>query len=254
MRQVFLDTETTGLSPESGDRVIEIGCVELVNRRLTGRNLHFYLNPERRSHQDAIAVHGLSEEFLADKPLFAHIADELLEYVKDAEIVIHNAAFDVAFLDAELKRHAGKVAAFIGRVIAAECRVLDTLALARKMHPGQRNNLDALCKRYAIDNSHRELHGALLDSRILADVYLAMTGGQVGLALGELTTANNQAGGQVRALVRPPVPLVVVAASDEELKLHEAMLGTIAKASRGKCLWQALDAAQAAPAVAASSA
>jgi DNA polymerase III epsilon subunit family exonuclease len=158
MRQVFLDTETTGLSPESGDRVIEIGCVELVNRRLTGRNLHFYLNPERRSHQDAIAVHGLSEEFLADKPLFAQIADELLEYLKDAEIVIHNAAFDVGFLDAELRRL--ERPAFTSHV----GRVVDSLSMARESFPGKSNSLDALCKRFEVNNSMRELHGALLDA------------------------------------------------------------------------------------------
>ena len=254
MRQIVLDTETTGLEPDQGHRIIEIGGVEIINRRATGRTFHHYLNPDRDIDKGAQEVHGITLESLRDKPRFADIAEELMAFISGAELVIHNAAFDVAFLDAELKRHAGKVPSFVGRLIAAECRVLDTLALARKMHPGQRNNLDALCKRYSIDNSHRELHGALLDSRILADVYLAMTGGQVGLALGEQTSAANQAGGQVRALVRPPVPLVVVTASDDELKLHEAMLGTIAKASKGKCLWQALDAAQAAPAIAASSA
>jgi DNA polymerase III subunit epsilon len=254
MRQIVLDTETTGLEPDLGHRIIEIGCVELLNRRPTGRTFHHYLNPDRDIDKGAQEVHGISLEKLQGKPRFAEVVEELMAFISGAELVIHNAAFDVAFLDAELKRHATKVAAFVGRLIHAECRVLDTLALARQMHPGQRNNLDALCKRYSIDNSHRELHGALLDSRILADVYLAMTGGQVGLALGEQTAASAHGAGQVRALVRPAVPLIVVSASEDELKLHEAMLGTIAKASKGKCLWQALDAAQAAPAVTASSA
>lgn len=183
MRQIVLDTETTGLEPDLGHRIIEIGCVELVNRRPTGRTFHHYLNPEREIEQGALEVHGITAEFLRDKPRFADIADELMDFISGAELVIHNAAFDVAFLDAELRRHAANVPAFAGRLVSAECRILDTLALARDMHPGQRNSLDALCKRYGIDNSHRELHGALLDARILADVYLAMTGGQVGLAL-----------------------------------------------------------------------
>jgi DNA polymerase III subunit epsilon len=245
MRQIVLDTETTGLEPELGHRIIEIGCVEIVNRRPTGRTFHHYLNPDRDIDKGALEVHGITLEELQGKPRFADVVDELMAFICGAELIIHNAAFDVAFLDAELKRHAAKVPSYAGRHIAAECRVLDSLALARQMHPGQRNNLDALCKRYSIDNSHRELHGALLDSRILADVYLAMTGGQVGLALGELTAAQAAAqnGGQVRALVRPAVPLIVVTASADELKLHEGMLATIAKASKGKCLWQALDVA-----------
>jgi len=255
MRQIVLDTETTGLDPDLGHRIIEIGCVELVNRRPTGRTFHQYLNPDRDIDKGAAEVHGITLQMLKDKPRFADLADALMTFISGAELVIHNAAFDVAFLDAELKRHAGKVPAFAGRLIAAECRVLDTLALARQMHPGQRNNLDALCKRYSIDNSHRELHGALLDSRILADVYLAMTGGQVGLALGEQTAGQAaHAAGQVRALVRTAVPLVVVGASAEEIKLHEGMLATIAKASKGKCLWQALDAAEAQGAQSASNA
>ena len=255
MRQIVLDTETTGLEPEQGHRIIEIGCVELLNRRPTGRTFHHYLNPDRDIDKGAAEVHGITLDKLRDKPRFADIADELMEFISGAELVIHNAAFDVAFLNAELRRHAQKVPSYEGRVIASECRVLDTLALARQMHPGQRNNLDALCKRYEIDNSHRELHGALLDSRILADVYLAMTGGQVGLALGEQSSSQAaQAAGQVRALVRPAVPLVVVTASDDELKLHDGMLAVIAKASKGKCLWQALEAAQAQNAQTASSA
>jgi DNA polymerase-3 subunit epsilon len=245
MRQIVLDTETTGLEPDLGHRIIEIGCVELVNRRHTGRTFHHYLNPERDIEKGALEVHGITAEFLQGKPRFADIAEELMAFISGAELVIHNAAFDVAFLDAELRWHSAKVPAFGKRLASAECRVLDTLALARSMHPGQRNNLDALCKRYEIDNSHRELHGALLDARILADVYLAMTGGQVGLALDELMAGAQvvEGAGQVRALLRPAIPLVVISATAEELTAHQAMLQTIAKASKGKCLWQALETA-----------
>ena len=254
MRQIVLDTETTGLEPELGHRIIEIGCVEIVNRRHTGRTFHHYLNPDRDIDKGAQEVHGITLEQLQGKPRFADVADELMTFISGAELVIHNAAFDVAFLDAELRRLGASVAGFAGRLINAECRVLDSLALARQMHPGQRNNLDALCKRYSIDNSHRELHGALLDARILADVYLAMTGGQVGLALGVESAAAMQAAGQVRALVRPAVPLIVVSASSEELKLHDAMLAIIGKASKGKCLWQVLEPPATAVAQSASSA
>jgi DNA polymerase-3 subunit epsilon len=234
MRQIVLDTETTGLEPDLGHRIIEIGCVELVNRRSTGRTFHKYLNPERAIDEGALAVHGISRADLDGKPKFAEIVEELMLFIGGAELVIHNAAFDVAFLDAELARIQGQA-----RTIAALCRVLDTLALARSMHPGQRNNLDALCKRYSIDNSRRELHGALLDARILADVYLAMTGGQGALALVETTGSGNSAEGgrAVRALVRPSVPLVVIAATEQELEAHAVMLAVINKASGGKCLW-----------------
>src|SRR5262245_46666913 len=208
MRQIVLDTETTGLEPDLGHRIIEIGCVELVNRRPTGKTFHRYLNPERDIDQGALEVHGISREELLGMPRFAQIAEELMSFIAGAELVIHNAAFDVAFLEKELERAEG-----LPRSIAAVCQVLDTLALAREMHPGQRNNLDALCKRYSIDNSRRELHGALLDARILADVYLAMTGGQGALALGVDSGAAAAAAGQVRALVRPAIPLVVVTAS-----------------------------------------
>jgi len=233
MRQIVLDTETTGLEPELGHRIIEIGCVEILNRRVTGRTFHRYLNPERSIDEGAMSVHGIKRADLDDKPKFAEVAAELVEFIKDAELVIHNAAFDVAFLDAELARLQS------GSPVASLCRVLDTLALARSMHPGQRNNLDALCKRYDIDNSHRDLHGALLDAQILADVYLAMTGGQVGLALSESASSGNAAnGGQpVRALVRTAIPLVVIEATEEESRAHESMLAIIAKASGGKCLW-----------------
>jgi DNA polymerase III subunit epsilon len=177
MRQIILDTETTGLEPELGHRIIEIGCVEVLHRRVTGRTFHRYVNPERDIEEGALAVHGISHVELEGKPRFAEIAEELLAFIAGAELVIHNAAFDVAFLDHELSRLSGQPES-AARTIASLCTVLDTLAMAREMHPGQRNNLDALCKRYAVDNSRRELHGALLDAQILADVYLAMTGGQ----------------------------------------------------------------------------
>ncbi len=244
MRQIVLDTETTGLEPELDHRIIEIGCVELVNRRPTGRTFHHYLNPERDIDEGALAVHGISRAELAGKPRFAEIAEELLAFISEAELVIHNAAFDVAFLDAELKRLPGTA-----RTIGALCRVLDTLELAREMHPGQRNSLDALCKRYHIDNSRRELHGALLDARILADVYLAMTGGQGALELAEARAGRGaEAIRLVRVVVRPEVPLRVVLPSPEELAAHDKMLELIAKSSGGKCLWPR----DAAPAAAAS--
>ena len=234
MRQIVLDTETTGLEPDLGHRIIEIGCVELVNRRPTGRTFHKYLNPEREIDEGAAAVHGISRAELEGKPKFAEIVEELVGFIDGAELVIHNAAFDVAFLDSELGKIQGQL-----RTIAKLCRVLDTLALARSMHPGQRNNLDALCKRYSIDNSRRELHGALLDARILADVYLAMTGGQAAFALAESAASGGAAEGgrTIRALVRPSVPLVVISASEAEMAAHTAMLAVIAKASGGKCLW-----------------
>jgi len=232
MRQIVLDTETTGLEPDLGHRIIEIGCVELLNRRPTGRHFHKYIDPERLIDEGAASVHGITREFLQGKPKFAEIVEELVQFIDGAELVIHNAAFDTAFLDAELLRIPGAQ-----RTIAKLCRVLDTLALARSMHPGQRNNLDALCKRYSIDNSRRELHGALLDARILADVYLAMTGGQAALALAESTAAAGGAEISVRTIVRPAIPLVVIAADEAELAAHAAMLAVIAKASGGKCLW-----------------
>ncbi|HVO46084.1 MAG TPA: DNA polymerase III subunit epsilon [Steroidobacteraceae bacterium] len=236
MRQIVLDTETTGLEPQQGHRIIEIGCVELINRRASGRTFHKYLNPQRDIDEGALAVHGISRADLEDKPTFAQVAEELLGFIGGAELVIHNAAFDVAFLDWELGMIPGE-----SRTIAALCSVLDTLALARSMHPGQRNNLDALCKRYNVDNSRRELHGALLDARILADVYLAMTGGQGALELTDNAAARGtgQGGRTVRALVRPSIPLRIVTATDEELAAHAAMLAVIAKASGGRCLWPA---------------
>jgi DNA polymerase III subunit epsilon len=245
MRQVVLDTETTGLEPELNHRVIEIGCVELVNRRPTGRTFHRYLNPEREIDDGALAVHGISRTDLDGQPRFAEIAEELLAFLAGAELVIHNAAFDVAFLDAELARLPGEP-----RLLAAICQVLDTLALARELHPGQRNSLDALCKRYEVDNSARELHGALLDARILADVYLAMTGGQGALALVEAAPAAHAAdaarGGRVP--LRTALALAVPLASAAELAAHEVMLAVIAKASGGRCLWVLAEAREAAAA------
>ena len=233
MRQVVLDTETTGLEPEQGHRIIEIGCVELVNRRKTGRKFHRYLRPDRLIDRAAQHVHGITDEFLAQQPKFADVVDELIEFVNGAELVIHNAAFDIAFLDHELKRLPGPA-----RCMGDFCTVIDTLPLARQMHPGQRNSLDALCKRYEVDNSHRELHGALLDAQILLDVYLAMTGGQTALVLGEVTEIHVSVSHEPAAAARPRGVLRVVRASDDELVAHERMLGLIDKASGGKTLWR----------------
>ena len=234
MRQIVLDTETTGLEPEQGHRIIEIGCVEMINRRLTGRTFHHYLNPERDIDPGAQEVHGLSREFLSDKPLFGDVADEFLEFVGDAELVIHNAPFDVGFLDAELTRLERDLPA-----MQVLCPVLDTLVLAREMHPGQRNSLDALCKRYEVDNSARELHGALLDARILAEVYLAMTGGQAALSLE--SAAASAAGGQriENRLDRAGLTLLVQGATDEELTAHEAALDRIEQAG-SEAVWRRL--------------
>jgi DNA polymerase-3 subunit epsilon len=239
MRQIILDTETTGLEPSQGHRIIEIGCVEMVNRRLTGRTFHRYLNPDREIDDGAIEVHGITNEMLKDKPRFPDVVDDLLEFIDGAELVIHNAPFDVGFLNHELT--------LCGRdqKVGALCSVLDTLKLAREMHPGQKNNLDALCKRYAIDNSHRTLHGALLDAEILADLYLAMTGGQTALSLGSASNnASFNSGSEVRRLDGNRQPLKVVAASAEEAAAHEARLAAIDKASGGNCVWKKLETAE----------
>jgi DNA polymerase-3 subunit epsilon len=233
MRQIIVDTETTGLEAEQGHRIIEIGCVEVVNRRATGKTFHRYLCPDREVDPGALQVHGITNEFLANQPRFGEVALELIEFIRGAELIIHNAPFDVAFLDAELKLWAGPC----GRVIEI-CKVLDTLALARQMHPGQRNSLDALCKRYNVDNSHREFHGALLDARILLDVYLAMTGGQGALTLGEATTVNSIATMNVARASRPTGELKVIKASNDELASHERALVTIDKISGGKTVWK----------------
>ena len=239
MRQVVLDTETTGLEPEQGHRVIEIGCVEVFKRRKTGRTFHRYLRPDREVDRGALQVHGITNEFLTQQPRFHEVEEELLEFISGAELVIHNAAFDIAFLDAELKRLPGA-----RRQIKDLCPVLDTLPLARQMHPGQRNSLDALCKRYSVDNSHRELHGALLDAQILLDVYLAMTGGQTTLILGEVSTSSIEVVIEQVVAVRPAGALRVIRASEEELDAHQRVLALLDKASGGKTLWRTLDAAQ----------
>ena len=232
-RKIVLDTETTGLEPASGHRIIEIGCVEVINRRVTGNNYHIYLQPDREIDVGAMEVHGITNEFLADKPRFADIVEDFVAFIRGAELIIHNAPFDVGFINAELVRAKsphGKVQEF--------CSVLDTLAMARQLHPGQKNNLDALCKRYGINNEHRELHGALLDSEILADVYLAMTGGQTSLSLGRGGEAAGERQQGIRRLSAERKPLAVVRASAEELALHDVLLGIIEKKSGGNCLWK----------------
>lgn len=225
MRQIVLDTETTGMKVEQGNRIIEIGCVELINRRLTGNNFHVYINPERDSEEGALAVHGLSSEFLSDKPLFADIAQEFVEYVSGAELIIHNAPFDIAFIDYELKQLEGNQS--LTRDI---CTVVDSLTLAKKKHPGQKNNLDALCKRYEVDNSNRDLHGALLDAELLADVFLLMTGGQRDLSW-EQQENNDYGDGSIsrKAIDRAGRAFQVTHASDKEREAHEAMLKEIAR-------------------------
>jgi DNA polymerase-3 subunit epsilon len=236
MRQVILDTETTGLEPEQGHRIIEIGCVEVVRRRKTGRTFHRYIKPDREVDRGALEVHGITNDFLAQQPRFEEIAEELLEFIGGAELIIHNAAFDVAFMNAELRRLQGP-----RRQVADLCTVLDTLLLARQMHPGQRNSLDALCKRYSVDNSHRELHGALLDAQILLDVYLAMTGGQTALVLGEEQTEQITVVVERPMAVRPVGELRIVMASDEEFAAHERSLAAIDKASGQKTLWRTME-------------
>ena len=230
MRQVVLDTETTGLEIGKGHRIIEIGCVELAERRRTGRIFHRYLNPQRAIDEGARAVTGISDEFLLDKPLFASIAEEFLAFIGDAELIIHNAAFDLAFIDSELA-----LAALDRQVMAGRMTVLDTLDLAREKYPGQKNSLDALCKRLDVDNTHRELHGALLDAELLADVYLAMTAGQGDLGL----LAAVDGGSIVSAFAAAPRPPVrVCLASSEELVAHMARIASIDAASRGKVRWR----------------
>ena len=234
MRQIVLDTETTGLEPSEGHRIIEIGCVELINRRLTGNTYHQYLQPEREIDAGAIEVHGITNEMLADKPRFVDVAEDFLDFIRGAELVIHNAPFDVGFLNHELKL----LGTGFGR-IEDHCSVLDTLKMARQMHPGQKNNLDALCKRYDIDNTHRELHGALLDSEILADVYLAMTGGQTSLSLGGSSGETGiQRPEEIRRLPAERPALKVVRATAGELSAHEERLAAIDKKSGGNCLWK----------------
>ncbi len=231
MRQIVLDTETTGLNPRSGDRIIEVGCVEIVNRRLTGNNFHTYINPERDSEEGALAVHGLTTEFLSDKPKFTEIANELRDYVRDAEIIIHNAPFDLAFLDAEFDRLG------FPRFVEHVDKVTDTLVQAKEMHPGKRNSLDALCDRYGISNAHRALHGALLDAELLAEVYLAMTRGQNSLTI-DLAVADVGASSDAGSEAVPLADIIVLQASDEELVEHEALLDRLDKEVKGTCVWR----------------
>ncbi|MFM6992013.1 MAG: DNA polymerase III subunit epsilon [Rhodoferax sp.] len=230
MRQIFLDTETTGLYPEQGDRVIEIGCVELVNRKLTGNTLHLYLNPDRDSHEDALRIHGITTEFLRDKPRFAEVADEFLQFVSDAELIIHNAPFDLGFLNKELS--------LLGRPPLKDhvSGVLDTLVMAKEMFPGKRNSLDALCARLEVDNSGRSLHGALLDAELLADVYINMTRGQDALLM---DVADTQESGVVAQRVDlHSLVLQVIAANDSELAAHTTVLTELDKSSGGKTKWR----------------
>ena len=234
MRQIFFDTETTGLNPESGDRVVDIGLVEMVNRQLTGRHLHFYLNPERDMPEEAFRVHGLSSEFLADKPKFAQIVDEFLAFIEGAELVAHNAAFDVGFINAELKR--------CGRPPLHECvdNVLDTLLMARDMFPGKANSLDALCRRLEVDNSNRGLHGAVKDAELLAEVYIRLTRGQDSLVIDDSASSSPGQGGElvVAAIDFSAFELPVIVPTPEELALHDKVLADLDKASGGKRIWQ----------------
>ncbi|HEC16328.1 MAG TPA: DNA polymerase III subunit epsilon [Sedimenticola sp.] len=235
MRQIVLDTETTGLEPEQGHRIIEIGCVELIDRRPSGNNFHQYLQPDREIDDGAVEVHGITTEFLADKPRFGDIVEDFIGYLNGAELIIHNAPFDVGFINAELRRLDPQ-----SQPLEALCPITDTLAMARKLHPGQRNSLDALCKRYEIDNTQRQLHGALLDSEILADVYLAMTGGQVALSLGG-PAAGEETGGDavvIRRLDSDRSPLTVIRASKAEREAHEARLDALDEACGGSCVWR----------------
>ncbi|GAB3106934.1 DNA polymerase III subunit epsilon [Aestuariicella hydrocarbonica] len=233
MRQIVLDTETTGLEPSQGHRIIEIGCVELVNRRLTGRHYHQYIQPNRAVDEGAMEVHGISDEFLKDKPVFAQIAQEFMDFVRGADLIIHNAPFDIGFINHEFAKLKPAY-----EPVTEHCGVIDTLVMARQKHPGQKNNLDALCKRYGVDNSQRDLHGALLDAEILADVYLLMTGGQTNLSLGGAESGDASSGGaQIRGIQRlnpDRRPLPVVQASADELERHELKLQELGEA----CVWR----------------
>jgi len=230
VRQIFLDTETTGLSADAGDRIVEIGCVEMLNRRLSGNNRHFYLNPERANSEGAFAVHGLSDEFLSDKPLFSAVADELIQYLAGAEVVIHNASFDVGFLNHELRRI--KRPTF--EEIVAE--VTDSLTMARELFPGKANSLDALCRRLEVDNSKRELHGALMDAELLAEVYIRMTRGQESLVIEATESTTTEF--SVESVDLSGVDLLVIEADDMEVAAHAALLADVEKASGGKAAWK----------------
>lgn len=242
MRQLFLDTETTGLEPEHGHRIIEIGCVEMIDRRLTGRYYHQYINPDREIDDGAIAVHGLTNQFLSDKPFFSAVADEFLAFIKNADLIIHNAPFDVGFINHEFRLlRRGDLLP-----VTEYCSIIDTLKMAREKHPGQKNNLDALCRRYEVNNAHRELHGALLDAEILSDVYLRMTGGQVGLALSGSSAEGESVAGRhdtstIRRLSREGIFLPVITAAETEMDKHQAQLEKINKKSANPCIWLATD-------------
>ena len=236
MRQIVLDTETTGIDPKQ-HRIIVIGCVEMIDRKLTGRHSHVYINPEREVEKEAFAVHGISDEFLSDKPKFSEIASEFFEFIEGAELVIHNAPFDIGHMDVEFARMAKSGLTDFG-VTADACSVLDSLLLARKMYPGAKNNLDALCRRLGVENSHRDLHGALLDAEILADVYLLMTGGQTDLSL-TVEQAGDAQNSAVEGIRKNTVSeLVVVAATNDELTAHEQLLALVDKKSGGQCIWK----------------
>lgn len=241
MRQIVLDTETTGLETSQGHRIIEIGCVELVDRKLTGRHFHQYINPDREVDAGALEVHGISNDFLQDKPRFHQVAREFFDYIRGAELIIHNAPFDIGFIDYEFSL----LGANSPGATADHCAIIDTLVMARQKHPGQRNTLDALCQRYTVDNSQRDLHGALLDAEILADVYLLMTGGQTDLMLsGEdgSQSSSSEAGG-IRRLAADRPPLSVITATAAELEQHELRLREIDKSSDGATVWRQLEGA-----------
>ncbi len=245
MRQIVLDTETTGLDSEEGHRIIEIGCVELVNRRPTGNTYHQYIQPDREIEEGALDVHGITKEFLADKPRFTDIAQDFLEYIQGAQLIIHNAPFDVGFINYEfaLARNERDGSTENAIKIEGHCEIEDTLVFARKLHPGQKNDLDSLCKRYNIDNSQRTFHGALLDAEILADVYLAMTGGQTGLFDDGHGPAQHWAGdSNIQRLDPDRPPLLVIRANEQEMAAHETWLDEIEQTSDGRCLWRKLDA------------
>lgn len=239
MRQIVLDTETTGLDPQQGHRVIEIGCVEIENRRLTGRHYHCYLNPDREIDDGAVQVHGITSAFLADKPRFKQVVQDFLDFVRGAELVIHNAPFDIGFLNNELKLLNSDF-----EPVNEICGVIDTLVMARKKHPGQRNSLDALCKRYEVDNSQRELHGALLDAEILADVYLLMTGGQTALQLSSDESGQEERSRQNRPRDLSRGPLLVVKPTSDEIEAHEQFLARINKQSNDRCVWSLNEAGE----------
>ena len=235
-RQIVLDTETTGLEHRQGHRIIEIGCVEVINRKLTGNNYQVYLNPEREIEQGAIEVHGITNEFLLDKPRFSDIYEKLIDYLRGGELIIHNAPFDIGFLDAELAKIAEPTP-----TMNDICTVHDTLVQARKMFPGQKNDLDSLCKRYELDNSHRELHGALLDAEILADVYLMMTGGQTALSLEADSDSDNQLGQEQESVDLSDLALALVEPEADELKRHTEWLMQLDKKVDGQCVWSRLN-------------